>query len=180
LIAFDDVTLDYLRDRPFAPRADLWHAAVAYWRTLHSDAGARFDRSISIDAKAVEPQVTWGTSPELVTGISQSVPDPNEAADAGRREVMHRALEYMGLEPGQRMIDLELDRVFIGSCTNARIEDLRVAASVARGRKVSSRVLQAIVVPGSGLVEAAGGTEGLAQIFMTPDSSGAIQGVRCA
>jgi 3-isopropylmalate/(R)-2-methylmalate dehydratase large subunit len=166
LIAFDGVTLDYLRDRPFAPRADLWDAAVAYWRTLHSDAGAHFDRSISIDAATVEPQVTWGTSPELVTGISQRVPDPNETADSGRREVMHRALEYMGLEPGHRMIDLELDRVFIGSCTNARIEDLRVAARVARGRQVSSRLLQAIVVPGSGLVKRQAEQEGLAQIFI--------------
>jgi len=166
LIAFDEVTLDYLRDRPFAPRADLWDAAEAHWRTLHSDPDARFDRSVSIDASGVEPQVTWGTSPELVSGISQCVPDPSDVADPGRREVMQRALEYMGLEPGRPLIDLELDRVFIGSCTNARIEDLRVAARVAHGRKVSSRVRQAMVVPGSGLVKRQAEQEGLAKVFV--------------
>ncbi len=166
LIAFDDVTLNYLRGRPFAPRDHLWDVAVSYWRTLHSDAGAHFDRSVVLDATTIEPQVTWGTSPELVVGISQRVPDPETCAEPGRRDVMQRALAYMGLEPGRAIAEIELDRVFIGSCTNARIEDLRVAAAIARGRRVSPRIKQALVVPGSGLVKQQAEAEGLAQIFV--------------
>ncbi len=166
LIAVDDVTFDYLKGRPFAPAGELWDAAVDYWRTLKSDAGAAFDRSVTIDAAALEPQVTWGTSPELVTGISGRVPDPNAYSEPARRESVERALVYMGLEPGQALAEIELDRVFIGSCTNARIEDLRAAAAVVRGRKVSSRIRQAMVVPGSGLVKQQAEREGLARVFV--------------
>lgn len=166
LIAVDDVTIDYVKGRPFAPTGEQWDAAVEYWRTLHSDEGAKFDRSVTIDAAALEPQVTWGTSPELVTGISGRVPDPNAYSDAARRESVERALVYMGLEPGRRLTEVELDRVFIGSCTNARIEDLRAAAAVVRGRKVSSRIRQAMVVPGSGLVKRQAEAEGLAKVFL--------------
>jgi 3-isopropylmalate/(R)-2-methylmalate dehydratase large subunit len=166
LIAVDDVTIDYVRGRPFAPEGERWDAAVEHWKTLHSDPQAVFDRAFVIDAAALEPQVSWGTSPELVVGISQRVPDPDSIGDPARREVATRALAYMDLEPNRRVDDIELDRVFIGSCTNARIEDLRVAAGVVRGRKVSKRVRQAMVVPGSGLVKAQAEREGLARIFI--------------
>ena len=166
LIAVDDVTIDYLKGRPFAPTGDGWDAAVEHWRTLHSDPGAKFDRSFRIDASALEPQVSWGTSPELVVGISERVPDPSSIADAARREVATRALEYMDLAPHQPITGIELDRVFIGSCTNARIEDLRVAADVVRGRQVAKRIRQAMVVPGSGLVKRQAEAEGLARIFV--------------
>ncbi|HEY6598586.1 MAG TPA: 3-isopropylmalate dehydratase large subunit [Pseudomonadales bacterium] len=166
LIAVDDVTLKYVEGRPFAPKNALWDAAVDYWRTLHSDPGAHFDRSITLDADVLEPQVTWGTSPELVTGISQRVPDPTSYSEPARVELAQRALAYMALEPGRRIDDIELDRIFIGSCTNARIEDLRVAAEVVRGRKVSRRIVQALVVPGSGLVKRQAEQEGLARIFV--------------
>ena len=166
LIAVDEVTLEYLRGRPFAPRGELWEAAVEYWRTLTTDSGATFDRRIAIDVDALEPQVTWGTSPELVTGVLQRIPEPGSFGDTTHQEAASRALTYMGLEPGRAIADIELDRVFIGSCTNARIEDLRIAASVARGRRVSPRVRQAMVVPGSGLVKRQAEQEGLAQIFV--------------
>jgi 3-isopropylmalate/(R)-2-methylmalate dehydratase large subunit len=166
LIAFDDVTLDYLRGRPYAPHGELWDAAVDYWRTLHSDPEAKFDRSVTFDATQLQPQVTWGTSPELVAGILQQIPAPEDCADPVRREVMRHALDYMALEPGTPMAGIEVDRVFIGSCTNARIEDLRVAAAVAQGRKVASRIRQALVVPGSGPVKRQAEEEGLAQIFV--------------
>lgn len=166
LIAADDVTFDYVKGRPFAPTGEQWDAAVEYWRTLHSDEGANFDRSVTIDAAVLEPQVTWGTSPELVTGISGRVPDPNTYSEVARRESVERALMYMGLEPGRPITEIELDRVFIGSCTNARIEDLRTAAAVLRGRKVSSRIRQAMVVPGSGLVKRQAEAEGLAKVFL--------------
>ena len=166
LIAVDDVTIEYLRGRPFAPKQDLWDAAVDYWRSLNTDPGAHFDRSVTIDVDALEPQVTWGTSPELVTGITRRVPDPNDFAEPSRKETTTHALEYMGLEPGRAMTDIEVDRVFIGSCTNARIEDLRVAAEVVRGRKVSSRIKQALVVAGSGLVKRQAEQEGLARTFI--------------
>jgi 3-isopropylmalate/(R)-2-methylmalate dehydratase large subunit len=166
LIAVDDVTIDYLKGRPFAPKGTLWDSAVEYWRTLKSDSGARYDRSVTIDADALEPQVTWGTSPELVAGISERVPDPDDYAEPARRETTTRALAYMDLEPGRALADIELDRVFIGSCTNARIEDLRIAAQVVRGRTVSSRIRQAMVVPGSGLVKRQAEQEGLARTFV--------------
>jgi 3-isopropylmalate/(R)-2-methylmalate dehydratase large subunit len=166
LIAVDDVTIDYLRGRPFAPKQDLWDAAVEYWRGLNTDSGAHFDRSVTIDVDSLEPQVTWGTSPELVTGITMRVPDPNDFAEPSRKEATARALVYMGLEPGRAMTGIELDRVFIGSCTNARIEDLRVAAEVVRGRTVSSRIKQALVVAGSGLVKRQAEQEGLARVFV--------------
>jgi 3-isopropylmalate/(R)-2-methylmalate dehydratase large subunit len=166
LIAVDDVTFDYLKGRPFAPKDEMWDAAVDYWRTLHTDSDAVFDRSVTIDAAVLEPQVTWGTSPELVTSISGRVPDPNSYVEPARKESVERALVYMGLEPGRALTDIELDRVFIGSCTNARIEDLRAAAAVVRGRKVSSRIRQAMVVPGSGLVKRQAEEEGLARVFL--------------
>jgi len=166
LIAVDDVTIDYLKGRPFAPKERFWDAAVEYWRRLNTDPGAHFDKSVTIDVDTLEPQVTWGTSPELVAGISQRVPDPNDSTELARRDAMIRALEYMGLEPGRPLTDIEVDRVFIGSCTNARIEDLRVAAEVVRGQTVSSRVKQAMVVAGSGLVKRQAEQEGLARIFV--------------
>src|SRR6266540_507756 len=165
MIAVDDVTLDYLRGRPFAPSGEQWDRAVAYWRTLSSDEGARFDRTIDIDAPAVTPQVTWGTSPEMVVSIDDRVPDPDKERDATRRDGMERALTYMGLAPNTRIEDIAIDKVFIGSCTNSRIEDLRAAAAIARGRRVASSVKLALVVPGSGLVKAQAEREGLDRVF---------------
>ena len=164
LVAVDDTTLEYLAGRPFAPRGGAWDDAVAWWRTLRSDRDAAFDRVVEIDAAALEPQVTWGTSPELVTGIGGRVPAPSDMADPARAEVAGRALAYMDLAPGTPMAAIPLDKVFIGSCTNARIEDLRAAAAVARGRRV--RVPQALVVPGSGLVKRQAEDEGLHEIFL--------------
>lgn len=166
LVAVDETTITYLNGRPAAPSGDERTAAEAYWRTLRSDDGAAFDREIGMDASMVSPQVTWGTSPELVVDVTQSVPDPALESDPARRDYMSRALAYMGLTPGQRIVDIELDKVFIGSCTNGRIEDLRSAAEVLRGRSVSARVRQAIVVPGSGLVKQQAEIEGLDLVFM--------------
>jgi 3-isopropylmalate/(R)-2-methylmalate dehydratase large subunit len=165
MVAFDERTLEYLRGRPFAPRAEAWTRAVAYWRTLVSDAGAAFDTTHVFDASAVKPQVTWGTSPEMVVSIEDRVPDPDRERNAERREGMARALEYMGLTPNVPIGDVRIDKVFIGSCTNSRIEDLREAASVARGRRVASNVRLAMVVPGSGLVKAQAEAEGLDRTF---------------
>ena len=165
LVAVDEQTFDYVRGRPFAPTGRMWDRAEAHWRGLVSDADARFDREVRIDAAVLEPQVTWGTSPELVIGISGQVPDPADEPDAARRDAIARALRYMGLAPGQAMSAVEVDKVFIGSCTNARIEDLRAAAAVVRGRRVSAQLRQALVVPGSGLVKRQAEEEGLAQIF---------------
>jgi 3-isopropylmalate/(R)-2-methylmalate dehydratase large subunit len=165
MVAFDECTLEYLRGRPFAPRGDLWTRAVAYWRTLVSDPGATFDTTHVFDAAAVKPQVTWGTSPEMVVSIEDRVPDPDRERNAERREWMVRALEYMGLTPNVPISDVRIDKVFIGSCTNSRIEDLREAASVARGRRVASNVRLAMVVPGSGLVKAQAEAEGLDRTF---------------
>ena len=166
MVAVDDKTLDYVHGRPFAPAGALWSAAEAYWRTLHSDAETVFDQEVTLDAGLLVPQVSWGTSPEMVIGIDQAVPDPAAAADEGQADAIARALEYMGLHAGQAMTEVKLDRIFIGSCTNARIEDLRAAAAVAKGRKVASSVIQAMVVPGSGLVKAQAEAEGLADIFI--------------
>jgi 3-isopropylmalate/(R)-2-methylmalate dehydratase large subunit len=167
VVAVDSVTIEYVRGRPLAPRDGQWDAAVAHWRSLQSDPGAHFDRVVRIDASRVEPQVTWGTSPEMVCAIGGAVPDPAREADAVRRAGIERALEYMGLTPGIPITDIRIDKVFIGSCTNSRIEDLREAARVvARGRRVAASVKQALVVPGSGLVKAQAQAEGLDRIFM--------------
>ncbi len=165
MVAVDAKTIDYLRGRPFAPDAAHWDRAVAQWRTLSCDDGARFDAVVALDGAAISPQVTWGTSPEMVASIDGRVPDPDKEKDAGRRDGIERALTYMGLVPNTAIIDIGIDKVFIGSCTNSRIEDLRAAAEVARGRRVAATVKLAMVVPGSGLVKAAAEREGLDRIF---------------
>jgi 3-isopropylmalate/(R)-2-methylmalate dehydratase large subunit len=167
LVAVDDKTLDYVKGRPFAPTGLAWEQAVAYWRTLCSDPGARFDAVVELDAAQIRPQVTWGTSPEMVLSIEDRVPDPDKEKDAVKRGAIERALAYMGLEPNKPMADILVDKVFIGSCTNSRIEDLREAAAVVRkvGGKVARHVKLALVVPGSGLVKAQAEREGLHEIF---------------
>jgi 3-isopropylmalate/(R)-2-methylmalate dehydratase large subunit len=165
MIAVDDKTIDYLRGRPLSPGAEHWDRAVAHWRTLVSDEGARFDTVVTLDASTLTPQVTWGTSPEMVVSIEGRVPDPDKEKDAARRDGIERALAYMGLAPNTAMTDIGIDKVFIGSCTNSRIEDLREAALVARGHRVASSVKLAMVVPGSGLVKAAAEREGLDRVF---------------
>ncbi len=165
LVAVDDVTLGYLEGRPFAPEGELLERAERYWRGLVSDPGAEFDLSFELDADELKPQVSWGTNPELVVDIDGVVPEPDSFDDPEKEEMAVRALKYMGLEPGAPMTELRLDRVFIGSCTNSRIEDLRIAADLVRGRKISSALKSAIVVPGSGLVKADAEQEGLDQIF---------------
>ncbi len=167
LVAVDDTTIDYLRGRPQAPQGAQWDAAVAAWRTLVSDEGAVFERVLEIDASTVAPMVSWGTSPEMVVGIDGRVPDPAAETDAVRRASMEAALAYMGLQPGTPMREIAIDKVFIGSCTNARIEDLRAAAAVVQGRRVAANIVQALVVPGSGLVKAQAEAEGLDQIFIS-------------
>ena len=165
MVAVDDKTLDYLQGRPLAPQGEQWRRAEAYWRTLKSDEGARFDRVVAIDVAQIKPVVSWGTSPEMVAAIDDCVPDPAREADPVRREGMQRALEYMGLQPNTPITDIHVDVVFIGSCTNSRIEDLRAAARVVEGRKVAPSVQQALVVPGSGLVKRQAEAEGLDRIF---------------
>jgi 3-isopropylmalate/(R)-2-methylmalate dehydratase large subunit len=165
MVAVDEVTLGYVRGRPFAPKAETWERAVAHWRTLHSDEGAKFDATHAFDATTIQPQVTWGTSPEMVVAVDGRVPDPDREKDASRREGIERALEYMGLAPNTPITDIRIDKVFIGSCTNSRIEDLRLAASVARGRRVADNVRLAMVVPGSGPVKAQAEAEGLDRVF---------------
>ena len=155
-----------MRGRPFAPQGADWDAAVAQWRGLVSDADAVFDSVIELRAEDIRPQVSWGTSPEMVLAVDQNVPDPAREADPVRKDSIERALRYMGLQPNQPITSIRLDRVFIGSCTNSRIEDLRAAAEVAKGRKVASSVKQALVVPGSGLVKAQAEAEGLDQVFL--------------
>ncbi|MGH7067651.1 MAG: aconitase family protein, partial [Acetobacteraceae bacterium] len=162
LVAPDDTTFSYLAGRPFAPRGADWDQAVAFWRTLPSEPDAIFDREVSIDAASVAPMVTWGTSPEDATPVTGSVPDPDEPLDAERQKRRRRALEYMGLRPGMKLAGLRVDRVFIGSCTNGRIEDLRAAAAVLAGRQAS---IPALVVPGSGMVKRQAEAEGLDRIF---------------
>ena len=166
LVAVDETTLAYLRGRPSAPQGALWDAAEAYWRTLVSDEDARFDAEVVLDAAAIAPQVSWGTSPEMVVDVGGVVPHLDEARDANQRNAYARALHYMGLREGQAVGDIPLDAVFIGSCTNARIEDLRVAARILQGRKVAANIETALVVPGSGLVKAQAEAEGLDRIFM--------------
>jgi 3-isopropylmalate/(R)-2-methylmalate dehydratase large subunit len=165
MVAVDETTIEYLRGRPFAPGPEHWDRAVALWRSLTSDEGAKFDAVVALDAGQITPQVTWGTSPEMVASIDDRVPDPDRERDPARREGMERALAYMGLEPGTPIADLRIDRVFIGSCTNSRIEDLRAAAAIVRGRRVASTVRHAMVVPGSGLVKAQAEREGLDRVF---------------
>jgi 3-isopropylmalate/(R)-2-methylmalate dehydratase large subunit len=165
LIAPDQTTFDYLKGRPHAPKAGAWEMAVAYWRSLPSDAGARYDREVTLDATKIVPQITWGTSPQDVVPITGRVPDPSAEPDADKRRSMLRSLEYMGLAAGTAMTDIKIDKVFIGSCTNGRIEDLRAAAAVAKGRRVADHV-NALVVPGSGLVKAQAEQEGLDQVFL--------------
>jgi 3-isopropylmalate/(R)-2-methylmalate dehydratase large subunit len=165
LVAVDDRTIDYVRGRPFAPTGPDWDQAVAYWRTLRSDPDAKFDRVVEIDAASLKPYVSWGTSPEMVTTIDGRIPDPARETDPVRRTGFERALQYMGLAPDMPITDIRLDKVFIGSCTNSRIEDLRAAAAVLRGRHVAATIKQALVVPGSGLVKAQAEQEGLDRIF---------------
>ena len=165
LIAPDDKTFAYLKGRPLAPTGDDWDRAVAYWRTLPTDAGARYDRTVHIDASDIAPALTWGTSPEDVVPITGAVPDPDSFADPAKREAARKSLAYMGLTPGTRMQDIAVEHIFIGSCTNSRIEDLRAAAAVLRGRRVADGIRQALVVPGSGLVKHQAEVEGLDRIF---------------
>ncbi|HLA35838.1 MAG TPA: 3-isopropylmalate dehydratase large subunit [Rhodocyclaceae bacterium] len=165
-VAVDEVTIAYLRGRTFAPKGGDWDKATAYWRTLVSDADARFDRVVTLDASRIAPQVTWGTSPEMVAGIDAQVPAPEDFSDPVKREGVERALAYMGLTPRMPIASIEIDKVFIGSCTNSRIEDLRAAAAVARGRRVAANVKLALVVPGSGLVKQQAEAEGLDKIFI--------------
>ncbi|HLU77866.1 MAG TPA: 3-isopropylmalate dehydratase large subunit [Burkholderiales bacterium] len=165
MVAADETTFEFLKGRPFAPRGEQWDRAVEYWRTLHSDEGAHFDRVVNIDVTRIKPQVTWGTSPEMVTTVDGRVPDPAQESDPVKREGMERALHYMGLAPNTPMTEIAIDKVFIGSCTNSRIEDLRAAAEVVRGRKLADNVKLAMVVPGSGLVKAQAEQEGLDRIF---------------
>jgi 3-isopropylmalate/(R)-2-methylmalate dehydratase large subunit len=167
LIAVDETTLNYVKGRPFTPKGVEWEQAVAYWQTLHSDADARFDRVVEMDARTIRPQVTWGTSPEMVLSIDDRVPDPEREKDANKRAAVERALQYMGLQPNVPLSEVCVDKVFIGSCTNSRIEDMREAAAVVRrlGRKLASNVKLALVVAGSGLVKEQAEREGLDQVF---------------
>jgi 3-isopropylmalate/(R)-2-methylmalate dehydratase large subunit len=165
LIAPDEKTFAYVKGRPQAPKGADWDKAVAYWRTLPSDEGARYDREVTLDAKSVAPQVTWGTSPEDVLPITASVPDPADFADPGKQAAAQRSLDYMGLTPGTPLAQVAVDTVFIGSCTNSRIEDMRAASRIAKGRKVADSVY-AMVVPGSGLIKEQAEQEGLDKIFI--------------
>lgn len=168
LVAVDDKTIAYVKGRPLAPTGAEWDAAVAYWKTLHSDADAKFDRVVELNAADIVPQVTWGTSPEMVLGVDAVVPDPDKEKDANKRGAIERALTYMDLQPGKPLNDIFVDKVFIGSCTNSRIEDMREAAAVVKnlGQKVAKNIKLAMVVPGSGLVKAQAEAEGLDKIFV--------------
>ncbi len=166
MVAVDDVTINYLKGRPLAPGPQHWAQAIALWRGLKSDDGAHFDRVITLDAAQIKPLVTWGTSPEMVVAIDDRVPDPEKEKDPTKREGMERALQYMGLTPNTEIQKIAIDKVFIGSCTNSRIEDLRQAAAVVKGRRKSDKVKLALVVPGSGLVKKQAESEGLHKIFI--------------
>ena len=165
MVAVDDTTISYVKGRPFAPQGAMWEQAVQSWRELVSDAGAKFDSIVSLNAADIQPQVTWGTSPEMVIGIDGTIPDPNSFSDAVKRDGASAALKYMGLQPNVPISSVTIDKVFIGSCTNARIEDLRAAAAIAKGRTVAKNVKLAMVVPGSGLVKQQAEQEGLDKIF---------------
>ncbi|UTH73825.1 3-isopropylmalate dehydratase large subunit [Chromobacterium sp. IIBBL 290-4] len=166
LVAVDDKTIEYVKGRPYAPKAEQWEAAAAYWRTLHSDEGAHFDAVVELDGAAIQPQVTWGTSPEMVTEVGGKVPNPARENDPVKKAGIERALAYMGLQADTPIDQISVDVVFIGSCTNSRIEDLREAAAVAKGRQKAASVKQVLVVPGSGLVKAQAEAEGLDKIFV--------------
>lgn len=166
MVAVDDKTIEYVKGRPYAPKGELWDKAVAYWKTLHSDPDARFDKVVRIDAASIQPQVSWGTSPEMVAPVNGRVPDPAAETDPVKQRSVERALEYMGLEPGMPITEIKVDKVFIGSCTNSRIEDLRAAAAVIKGRRKADNVKQVLVVPGSGLVKRQAEEEGLHKIFI--------------
>ncbi|AIN59546.1 3-isopropylmalate dehydratase large subunit [Pseudomonas soli] len=166
LVAVDDTTVNYVEGRPYAPKGEQWTQAIETWKGLVSDADAVFDTVVELDAAQIKPQVSWGTSPEMVLAVDQRVPDPAAEPDLIKRGSIERALKYMGLAANQAITDIQLDRVFIGSCTNSRIEDLRAAAEIAKGRKVAANVKQALVVPGSGLVKAQAEREGLDKIFL--------------
>ncbi len=165
IVAVDDKTVDYVKGRPFTPIDENWDLALEYWKTLHSDDDAHFDESIVIDASMIKPQVTWGTSPEMVIDINGSTPDPEKEKDQVKAESIRNALKYIHLEPNTSLSSVAIDKVFIGSCTNSRIEDLRIAASVAKGKKIADNIKLALVVPGSGLVKQQAETEGLDEIF---------------
>jgi 3-isopropylmalate/(R)-2-methylmalate dehydratase large subunit len=166
MVAVDQRTLDYFKGRPFAPQGEMWDAAVAAWSDLHSDTGAHFDRVVHLDAAAIEPQVTWGTSPEMVVGVGDNVPNPADEPDSVKAGGMQRALDYMGLEAGMPINKISVDKVFIGSCTNSRIEDMRAAAAVVKGKKIAANIKLALAVPGSGLVKQQAEAEGLDKIFV--------------
>lgn len=166
LVAVDKVTLDYVKGRQYAPSGAQWDQAVDYWTSLHSDSDAKFDKEVHLSAETIKPQVSWGTSPEMTLAVDEYVPSPSNIDDVNARKAVERALEYMGLQGGQAITDIQLDRVFIGSCTNSRIEDLRQAAAVVKGRQVASTIKEAIVVPGSQQVKAQAEAEGLDQIFV--------------
>jgi 3-isopropylmalate dehydratase large subunit len=165
LFAPDEKTFAYLQGRPMAPKGAEWDAAVAYWKTLHSDEGAQFDKTVVIDAADIVPNVTWGTSPEDVVPVTGVVPSPDSFADPSKRAAAQKSLDYMGLAAGQRMEDVSVEHIFIGSCTNSRIEDLRAAAALLKGRHIAGGIKQALVVPGSGLVKQQAEAEGLDRIF---------------
>ena len=165
MIAVDEKTIEYFRGRPYAPRGELWDPAVKAWRELKSDPDAKFDKEVVLNAAEIKPQVTWGTSPEMVVPVDSVVPDPGKEPDSVKRTGMQQALTYMGLEPGTPVREIYLDKIFIGSCTNARIEDLRAAADVVKGKQVAKRIKLAMVVPGSGLVKSEAEKEGLDKIF---------------
>ncbi len=165
MVAVDETTLEYIEGRKFAPQGSDWERAAGYWRTLKSDPDAKFDREVTLDAREIRPHVTWGTSPEMVVSVEDRVPDPDKEKDSLRREGMERALEYMGLKPRTPITDIRIDKVFIGSCTNSRIEDLRAAAAVVKGKRIASNIRAALVVPGSGLVKQQAEREGLDRIF---------------
>ena len=165
IVAVDDKTISYVKGRPFSPKGKDWDLAVEYWKTLHSDPDSNFDESILIDANLINPQVTWGTSPEMVVDINGSTPDPQLEKDEVKAESIRNALKYIHLEPNTSMSSVAIDKVFIGSCTNSRIEDLRIAASVAKGKKIANNIKLALVVPGSGLVKKQAEDEGLDKIF---------------
>ncbi|MCR4347890.1 MAG: 3-isopropylmalate dehydratase large subunit [Sulfuricaulis sp.] len=165
MIAVDEKTIEYFRGRPYAPKGDMWDKAVVAWHGMTSDADAKFDKDVVLQAADIKPQVTWGTSPEMVVPVDGTVPDPDKETDSIKRGSMQRALQYMGLKPGTAMRDIFLDKIFIGSCTNSRIEDLRAAAAVVKGRKIANSIKLALVVPGSGLVKVQAEKEGLDIIF---------------
>jgi len=165
MVAVDDTTINYIKGRPFAPQGEMWDRAVEYWKTLHSESEAVFDRTVTLDAAQIKPQVTWGTSPEMVTTIDGTVPDPARVTDEVKRKDMQHALNYMGLKANTPIQQITIDKVFIGSCTNSRIEDLRAAAQVVKNKKIASNIKLAMVVPGSGLVKQQAEQEGLDKIF---------------